>query len=346
MKRLFALLLASAALVFALSACGSKPEPMIESQGLFLMEPGSDFEYYGVNTWESGTGLSEDEAYLILVYDILPPESDTAELTSEAADYSITLNGETVCESLSPQADDHTLLNIFVTGSFYADPLEGLSIAAGDDPVRAVSVFQVNQSDITEDTTVEFTVANNDVYDCALSFSAEDIQTIDLFDRIFSIEESPEDAQKAAAYYAYALNMYSYLSSASASDLEMYSSGIIITEKTRTYGVPSATGDLIIFSIPVDELNQLDDDADSCTEYQRIKAAAALPALDPETVKSVHPEIADDIDTLESNLTAWCESFRAYINSYGTDGADETNSARSAAMTAAQNIINFYQGNA
>ena len=337
----FYLLMVAAALLFSLSACSQK-DPPIESRGLFLLEPGSDFEYYNSFTWEDGSNLSDEEAFLIHVYDIIPDEAESVDLTTASGDYTLTLNGETTYESLSSD-DAGTLLATFYTSCGYADPLAGQSIAAGSEPVRAISVFQINKSDITDDTTAAITIANNDPYSCTLNFTRDDIQSIDLLDRIFDIEESPTDAQAAAAYYPYAVFMYSFLSYADANNLEGYTSAIIMTKKARTYGIPSAIGDLVLFSIPLEELNSLDDGAENCTEYQRIKAAAALPSLNPETVKQVHPEIADDVDALESNLTTWCESFRRYINSYGAEGADETNSARSAALTAAQNIIDFYQ---
>ena len=100
MKRILSLLLA-AALMVPLAACSSGGEKQedapITSLGWFLLER---------KAGEELDDLTDQETYLIHIYDIVPDESENVEPSPFESSYSVTLNEANTYEPLAAHSDD------------------------------------------------------------------------------------------------------------------------------------------------------------------------------------------------------------------------------------------------
>ncbi len=299
MKRVNALLLA-AILTISLAACsggGKEENAPIQTLGWFLLER---------QEGEALDELTDQETYLIHIYDIIPDESENAEPSPFESHYSITLNEANTYEPLSAPASfdlgytDPTDANYFMVSCGYAAPWEIDTILAGSEPIRAMSVYQINSNDITEDTTGVFTVEFCGALDCEIAFTSEDITSIQRFDDVFQIEEDPEAHMIAAAYFQRVrsicnntVNGYLF-NNLFTNGLTSYQSCLSWTDGMSKYGVYSMTG-----------LEGMSEEffGGEITDPEVQADIEGLPALDIEVVKSIYPDLP--VDAFESALDSW-----------------------------------------
>ena len=301
MKKCIALLLA-AALTVPLAACGSgggKDENApVQTLGWFVMER------------EDGVALddlSDQETYLVHVYDLIPDESENAELSSFASHYSVTLNETNTYEpmgaSFSLGYTDPNDANYFMVASGYALPWEIDEVPAGSDPIRCVSVYKVNTNDLTEDTAGVFTLESSQPYesaplDCEISFTAEDITPITRFDDVFQVEEDPEAAMISAAYFQRVRSVCNNIitghlfNNLFSNGLTSYQNGLTMIGGWTEYGVFSVTG---LAGMSEEFYGDAFDESQSDIE--------GLPAFDMEVVQARYPDLP--IEEFEAALDSW-----------------------------------------
>lgn len=212
MKKLLALML-SAALALSLTACGGDNRDTtsthtsgesntgktgcIVSKGLFVLEPKDGFDL------TNEKNLSPQEIYMIHVYDIIPDSQKNGEMSDMQYDYTVTLNDANTYESRTMVGGAAQIS--FVTSSNYTVADDVGTVFAGSDPIRAIAVFRINKNDINENTTVKFTIENSGIFDSSMKFSSNDIQKIDMLDKIFEIEDNPSEYQLASTIFARAI---------------------------------------------------------------------------------------------------------------------------------------------
>ena len=211
MKKLLALMLA-AALALSLMACGGggadtssngneasgtspsvRDSGPIESKGLFILEAKENFDL------SNEKELSEHETYLVHVYDIIPDAAKNADISKLSSDFTVTLNNTNTYESTT--ASGGAALISFVYASRYKIDRNIGTIFAGSSPIRTISIFRINKNDINDNTTVKFEREHSDIYNCSITFGKEDITTIDMLDKVFSVEENPSEYQLASTMF-------------------------------------------------------------------------------------------------------------------------------------------------
>lgn len=342
MKRILSLLLA-AALMVPLAACGSgggesKENAPVQTLGWFLLER---------KAGEELDDLTDQETYLIHVYDILPDESENVEPSPFESSYSVTLNEANTYEPLAAPASydlsytDPTDANYFMVSCGYAAPWEIDTILAGGEPIRAMAVYRVNTNDFTDDTTGVFTVENCGALDCEIPFTAEDITTIQRFDDVFQIEENPEDYMIAAAYFQRVRSVCSNAASGYlfqnllSNGLTSYQNSLTLIGAWTEHGVFSVTG---LAGLSEDFMGDMMDE-------ETLADIEGLPAFDIEAVKRVYPDLPAEV--FETALDSWLTNGQTAVDALNAgQDAGEAGSLADAAVadmkTLGPQILDYY----
>ena len=341
MKRVLSMLLA-AALMVPLAACGSGEEAQenapVTTLGWFLLER---------EVGEELDDLTDQETYLVHVYDITPDESENVEPGPFESSYSITLNGANTYEPLYAPASydlgytDPTAANYFMVSCGYAAPWEIETILAGGEPIRAMAVYRVNTNDFTDDTNGVFTVENCGALDCEIPFSADDITPIARFDDVFQVEENPEDYMIAAAYFQRVRSVCSNAASGYlfqdllSNGLTSYQNSLTMVGTWTKYGIFSVTG-----------LEGLSEDFMGDTmDEETLAAIEGLPAFDIEAVKRIYPDLP--VDEFETALDSWLTNGQTAVDALNAgrdagEAGDLADAAVADMKTLGPQILNYY----
>lgn len=305
MKKIGAFIL-TAVLLLSLTACGGnggKENSAIESKGLFVFSPKESFD---LSKEES---LSENEAYLIHVYDILPDSKKNADMSAIPDDYTVKLNDTNTYESVTPPAG--AAMKSFLYAAHYAADTSIQTILAGSEPIRAVSVFRVNKQDISDQTTVKFSIQGSGIYNTSMSFGPEDIVTIDMLDKIFHIEEDPSQYQLASTMLWRSQgikNAVNFLSSNGGlnNDVAVVSALAALEVNTMlnmSAGLDS-NSNVVYYDFNEDSL-LLSEETIEAAEESKLAAEEIISA-----VNSVYPEISDTTTTLFDAKAIFEENLR------------------------------------
>lgn len=321
MKKLVSLLLA-AAMCLSLAGCGgaaAKKPCLVESKGLFLLEPGDSLDL------SEESGLSEQQAYLIHVYDLMPDEKQNASVPSNNSLYTIKLNGSNEYESLRTYESDRQSLNSFFLTCGYANPTKLGEILAGGDPIRAMSVFRVNKNDLKDgETTAVFSIQGSDVYDCELSLTQADIQTIPLFDEVLRLEDDYTARQAAGSLYARAKTFKSLTTYYDmwVKNPDNYDISLVMSLLPTTMTLGMSCG--------------LDGGGNQVLD-------TSLPAFDAEAAKRGCPDLAGGIDTLASIGDEWMDAMKVFSEAGTMETFNEIDRVKTQAASAADEIISYFE---
>ena len=305
MKKVWCLLLA-AVLTLSLAACGengAKGNSAIESKGLFVLLPKDAFDL------SNEENLSENEAYLIHVYDIMPDSSKNDDMSTFSSDYKVKLNDTNTYESVTPPKG--AAMISFFYASHYAADTSIETVLAGGAPIRAISVFRINKQDLSDQATVEFQITGSGIYNTSISFGHEDIVTIDMLDKIFHIEENPSQYQLASTMLWRSQgikNAVNYLSSNGGLD------NSVAVSITLTALELNAMLDMSAGLDSSSNMVYYDFDSDSFLLSAEAAEAVDDTKLDAEeiitAVTSIYPEITDATTTLFAAKNIFAENLR------------------------------------
>lgn len=191
MKRITALLL-SLTMVLSLCACGGESNEVdsskakIDVKGTFLLEPSDELDF-------SDEGLDPVQRYLIVIYDIDNSKNDSnLELSLFDHAIKITLNGT---NSYTQSDGCGKAMNAFVENSGYYTSRDYGTLWGGSDPVRMIAPFAINKNDIKEDWSAKISFDLASSLSTTVDIAGTDIQTIGLFDEVFSVEDDPDTYQ-------------------------------------------------------------------------------------------------------------------------------------------------------
>ena len=365
MKKLLALML-SAALALSLTACGgggtantSTPSGGTEditstdtaserntsktgcivSKGLFVLEPKDGFDL------TNEENLSPQEIYMIHVYDIIPDSQKNGEMSDMQYDYTVTLNNANTYESRTMAGGAAQIS--FVASSNYTVADDVGTVFAGSDPMRAIAVFRINKNDINENTTVKFTIENSGIFDSSMKFSSNDIRKIDMFDKIFEIEDNPSEYQLASTMFGRAVSINSAVEYLSNNGGLNNNTAVILTLNAVKFAAKmnlSAAWDgdnhLVYYDYDSDTLLLSPESSVSYVENGAELEADKL----INAVSNTYPEILNATTTLLTATDIFIEQLEICSNpdTYTDDALQQLNSAIRDINSARNEIYNFF----
>lgn len=192
MKKRLSLILMFTLFTF-LCACGnSSSEPNetsgIEIKGVFFLDPAEELD---LSTEE----LSPTQRYLLLVYDVVNNSDRNEELSGFADSITLTMNNTNSYEQLF--SSEGMALKSFRENCGYSVSTSYGTLWGGSGTVRMIAAFAVNKNDIKDDCVVEIDFQLSDNIKGNTTIMAADIQTINLLDDVFTVEDDPEMYQIA-----------------------------------------------------------------------------------------------------------------------------------------------------
>lgn len=310
----------------------------IVSKGLFVLEPKDGFDL------TNEKNLSPQEAYMIHVYDIIPDSKKNDEMSDLHDDYTVTLNGVNTYPSRTMSGGSAQIS--FVASSHYTAADDVGTVFAGSDPIRAIAVFRINKNDINENTTVKFTIENSGIFDSSMKFSSNDIQKIDMFDKIFEIEDNPNEYQLASTIFARAIAINSAIEYLSDNGGLRNSAGIASTimavefaAKMNLSAAWDGNDDLVYYDYDSDAL-LLSPESSAYVENGRIIEADEL----INAVSNTYPEILDATIKLLSATDIFLEQLAICGNpdTYTDEALQQLNSATKEIGSARNEIYDFF----
>ena len=321
MKKLSALLMA-AAMALSLCACGGS-EPAagtpstpaqtapaeqekveaseIEVKGTFLLEPAEGLDL-------SGDGLAPVQRYVLVVYDVFNSSGANQELSPFNDSIRITFNNTNSYEQLYKS---------FVADCGYAVSTDYGTLWGGSEPVRMVASFAINGNDITDDCSAKIEFALSDDLEASADVAKADIQTINWFDDIFSVEANPDAYQIAHSVKNRAQICKTALENSSKANqlgqidvrtTQLAICGVIFSEDA-TWGVACGSGAI----------------------------SEELPIFDIESVQTFYPEIATKITTIADSIKTMNSELEAANPNY-----DAINTAQRLAYNTLNEILEFF----
>lgn len=301
MKKQLGFVIAAAVMV-SLVACGGnagEENSAIESKGVFLLAPDEAFDL------SKEKGLSENEAYLIHVYDIIPDAKKNADMSAEQEDYTVTCNGINEYDAVT--ASSGAAMLSFTYGSGYAIDQKIGTVFAGNQPIRVISVFKVNKNDVTEDAELTFQIAGSALYCATVPCRGEEVVTVSMLDKIFHIEEDPSQYQMASTILWRSQgikNAVNYLGNHGglSNGTAVFQTLTALEINTMMYlsaGLDS-NSDLVYYHFDADNLSLV-----SSTENYGPEPEELLNA-----VEAVYPEIADQTRALFAAKDVYAENLR------------------------------------
>lgn len=337
MKKRLALLLAAAFLV-SLTACGGSSageKNAIESKGVFVFSPKESFDL------SNEEELSENETYLIHIYDIMPDQNKNADMSSDQEDYIVTLNGTNTYESIT--ASSGAAMTSFTYASHYVMDQKIGTVFAGSAPIRAISVFRINKNDINDHTTMTFKIAGSDIYNSSISFEAEDIVTIDMLDKIFHIEEDPSQYQLASTMLWRSQgikNAVSYLSgNGGLHNSAAVSQTLIALDINMMLNISAGLdshAEIVYYDFDTDSMLE---DVSEVTNDDRLELAELVSA-----VNATYPEITDATEALFAAKNIFTENLRLCSDpeTYTEEALQQVNLAMGEIDASVNEIYTFF----
>ena len=340
MRRVLPLILALG-LALSLAACGgespqegARENDAVESKGVFVFSPKEGFDLSGEDN------LSENEVYLIHVYDILPDADKNADMSDQAADYTVTLNGTNTYESIT--ASSGPAMISFTYASHYAIDRKIGTVFAGSDPIRAISVFQINRNDLSDNLSASFRIEGSDLYNTTLQADSGDIVTVDMLDKIFNVEDNPAQYQLASTILWRSQgikNAAAYLSSNGglgngAAILQAQTAMNVNVMQYLSAGLDSSS-ELVFYDFQTDAL-LLSADGEA---FGSLALEDLLQAVD-----AVYPEISDTAQALFAAKDSFTENLAlcSSPDTYTAQALQQLNQATADIDACVQEIFNFF----
>lgn len=272
----------------------------------------------------------------------IPKKND--EMSDLNDDYTVTLNGVNTYPSRTMSGGSAQIS--FVASSHYTVAHKAGTIFAGGDPIRAIAVFRINKNDINENTTVKFTIEGSGIFDSSMKFSSNDIQKIDMLDKIFEIEDNPSEYQLASTIFARAIAINSaieYLSdNGGLRNSAVMASTIMAVEFAAKMNLSAAwdgNDNLVYYDYDSDAL-LLSPELSAYVENGRIIEADEL----INAVSNTYPEILNATTKLLSATDIFLEQLAICGNpdTYTDEALQQLNSAVGDISAARDEIYNFF----
>ena len=279
MKRITALLLALVMCV-VLCACGGTGEAKqdsIDIKGAFLLNPADELDL-------SADGLDAVQRYFLVVFDVTNNSDVNEELSTFADSITLTMNGSNTYEQLFISSKKK--LGYFLKNCGYAVSTHYGTLWGGSETVRMCAAFAINGNDIKDDCTAELNFQLSDNINASFDLNADDIQTIDLFDGIFAVEENADDYQLIHSIKARA---------------QLCKTSLEVASQAEQNGDTNArmVGHALCSAIFSEETTW----GVSCDGT----VSDELPPLSLETIRLTSPDVADEIETVNSNIAIMIE---------------------------------------
>ena len=280
MKRITALLLALV-MCFALCACGGTGESKqdsIDLKGAFLLNPADELAL-------SLDGLDAVQRYFLVVFDVTNNSDANEEISARSDSIELTMNKNNTYAQVYYKSG--TRLQSFLENCGYVVSTDYGTLWGGSETVRMCAAFAINGNDIKDDCTAELNFQLSDGIKASFDLNGDDIQTIDLFDGIFAVEENADAYQLTHSIKVRAQLCKTSLETASQAEhngntdlrvIQLALCGTLFSEET-TWGVSC------------DGLTMSDE----------------LPKLSLETIRLTSPDVADEIETVNSNIAIMIE---------------------------------------
>ncbi len=304
-------------LLLSLAACGGnnkvKNNNNIVSKGLFLLEPNENFDL------SSEEGLTEQQVYMIHIYDIIPDKEKNVDFTSVKENYRLTINNMNSYNSIESGG---LSLDSFINTCRYVIPSNMKTVLAGSKQIRAMTIFIVNKNDINDDTIVNFEIFNSDIYNCKLTFNRNDIKSISYFDDIFQIENNPQEYQMISSLYTRSFDILHRLHTINwNNDVQIAATKGLL--KLDISSAVSASLDSNGMAMPLVDYNGY--------------------TYNIETIKTAYPDIANDIDTMMGNVANFIELVVSANNNVPENTANQIMNSYNNATNSAFNILTYFE---
>lgn len=314
MKKVLSLILASIA-VLSLCACGNSSTvenaneqsktSSVEVKGIFLLDPAEELDL-------SLEELSPAQCYLLLIYDVTNNSDRNEELSGFANSITITMNNTNTYEQL--YSSEGYILKNFREDCGYSVSTDYGILWGGSEPIRMIAAFAVNGNDIRDDCTAEVNFQLSENINGKSTIIAEDIQTINLLDGVFSVEDDSDMYQIAHSIRSRAKMCKTALETASQAEhngetlvrnTNLALCGVLFSEDT-TWGV--SCGNTIV--------------------------SDELPIFNIEAVNIYFPDIVSKIETISDNINLMIEELDTENPNY-----DNINTAQRLAYNTLSDII-------
>ncbi|MCD8036480.1 MAG: hypothetical protein LUE88_03740 [Clostridiales bacterium] len=320
MKKALSLILI---LVMSLSlcACGSSNNTAdteetnetanIEVKGLFYLDPAENLDL-------SEEGLSTAQNYLLLVYDVVNNSDKNIELSTSASSITLNMNNTNSYNQISPTFGD--VLGAFIENCGYSVSTKYGTLWGGSEPVRMIASFAINKNDIKDDCTAEIDFQLADDIKDNITMTAEEIQTINLPDGVFAVEDDPDAYQIARTVKSRAELCIEYLQNA----VKLENEGYTIA-RAAAHGLAA-----VMFA---EEGVRM-----SCCSAESIVGSEDLPTFNIESVSKYLPELTDKIITARDNIDIMIAELNVENPDY-----DKVNEAQYTAYDALVEILDYFE---
>lgn len=280
----------------------------IEVKGLFFLDPAEELDL-------STEGLDPAQRYLLLVYDVVNNSDRNEELSGFADSITLTMNNTNSYEQLF--SSEGMVLKSFRENCGYSVSTSYGTLWGGSGSVRMIAAFAVNGNDIKDDCMVDIDFQLSDNIKSNATITAADIQTINLLDDVFAVEDDPEMYQVAHSIKNRAQICKTALETASQAEhngdtlirnTQLAVCGTLFSEDT-TWGV--SCGSAIV--------------------------SEDLPVFQKESVSRYWPEIVDKITTVSECIETMISELEMENPNY-----DSVNYAQRLAYNTLTEIIDYF----
>ena len=280
MKKILGVLAVLVVILLGLSACGSSGESddiAIDVKGCFFLEPGDELKTAGIDD----ENLQNGEKYFFVVYDVINDSDKNIEISGFDDAVTVNFNGTNEYTQTSGFYDTPMLCE-FLDYCGYQRSEEVEKMLGGSEPIRMIAPFIINEKDMKEDVTAEIDFSLSNELTTEKEFTSEDIQTISLFDEVFKVEDDYEAYQIAQSVPRRAVLANNAMQLA----VDSFNNGNIATKNI------SLATMMIMFST----------DAPGGISVGKFTMSEELPVFDINAVKTIYPDIADEVETLIADL--------------------------------------------
>lgn len=280
MKKILGVLAVFVIILLGLSACGSSGESddtAIDVKGCFFLEPGDELKTAGIDD----ENLQNGEKYFFVVYDVINDSDKNIEISGFDDAVTVNFNGTNEYTQTSGFYDTPMLCE-FLDYCGYQRSEEVEKMLGGSEPIRMIAPFIINEKDMKEDVTAEIDFSLSDELTAEKEITSEDIQTISLFDEVFKVEDDYEAYQVAQSVPRRAVLANNAMQLA----VDSFNNGNIATKNI------SLATMMIMFST----------DAPGGISVGKFTMSEELPVFDINAVKTIYPDIADEVETLIADL--------------------------------------------
>ena len=280
MKKILGVLAVLVVILLGLSACGSSGESddiAIDVKGCFFLEPGDELKTAGIDD----ENLQNGEKYFFVVYDVINDSDKNIEISGFDDAVTVNFNGTNEYTQTSGFYDTPMLCE-FLDYCGYQRSEEVEKMLGGSEPIRMIEPFIINEKDMKEDVTAEIDFSLSNELTTEKEFTSEDIQSISLFDEVFKVEDDYEAYQIAQSVPRRAVLANNAMQLA----VDSFNNGNIATKNI------SLATMMIMFST----------DAPGGISVGKFTMSEELPVFDINAVKTIYPDIADEVETLIADL--------------------------------------------